>query len=78
MIQWRFMKIMIEIYFVLFEQVTDVPKIKENYMSSEDFSYDLAAVLPLCISYGILMEIYQHSIYLITGSKLQFSPPLFY
>ncbi|KAL5253728.1 hypothetical protein ACHWQZ_G013486 [Mnemiopsis leidyi] len=47
--------------------VTDVQKIKENYMSSQDFSYDLAAVLPLCISYGIAMEIYQHSIYFFTS-----------
>ncbi|XP_063681761.1 cyclic nucleotide-gated channel rod photoreceptor subunit alpha-like isoform X2 [Bolinopsis microptera] len=47
--------------------VTDVQKIKENYMSSQDFSWDLAAVLPLCISYGVAMEIYQHSSYLFTS-----------
>ena len=38
-------------------------------MSSHDFSYDLAAVLPLCISYGVAMEVYQHSTYLLTSSK---------
>lgn len=49
--------------------MTDVQKIKENYMATQDFSFDLAAVLPLCISYGVAMEIYQHTTYLLTGSE---------
>ena len=39
-------------------------------MATQDFSFDLAAVLPLCISYGVAMEFYQHTTYLLTGSEL--------
>ena len=49
--------------------MTDLSKIKKQYMSSSTFSLDLVAILPLCVTYGIVVEIYQSFTVLLLNRK---------